>query len=60
MTYRKVEKVVGSFPTYTSLSFPMIDILHFCGTFVKTKKLILVLMELQTLLRFPCLLLTHF
>lgn len=53
MTYRKVEKVVGSFPTYTSLSFPMIDILYFCGTFVKTKKLILVLMELQTLLRFP-------
>lgn len=53
MTYRKVEKVVGSFPTYTSLSFPMIDILYFCGTFVKTKKLILVLMEPQTLLRFP-------
>lgn len=53
MTYREVEKVVGSFPTYTSLSFPMIDILHFCGTFVKTKKLIFVLMELQTLLRFP-------
>lgn len=53
MTYRKVEKVVESFPTYTSLSFPMINILDFCGTFVKTKKLILVLTELETSLKFP-------
>lgn len=49
MNHREVEKVVESFPTYTSLDFPMIDSLHFCGTFVKTKKLILVLMELQTI-----------
>lgn len=45
MIYRKVEKILQRV-IYTSPNFSVIDIFHFCGTFVKTKKPAVVLTEL--------------